>query len=118
MEHKFLTKVRGNWPGQPQPEPQNTESKMKVVKVPYTPPDKQLYTRGQGKYSPFINQMMGNKPGAVATECADMMTAKNLYHAAARYLKQVGKYDTLRPRLRKDAEDSVKVWIVNAKESA
>lgn len=107
------TVTRGPWPGKPQP----LENTMKIIKETYSPPDKQLYTRGQGKYMPFVEHMF-SKPGTAAIECSELHSAKLLAHAATRFLKYKGKYGVMRARTRKDAEDCVKVWIVNVKEEA
>lgn len=89
---------------------------MKCIEEDYAPPDKQIYIRGKSLYSPFIDHLMSGEPGKLAVECTDLNTAKGLGHAISRYLQRQGKYDVLRPRVRKDRPDCVKVWIVNTKD--
>lgn len=89
---------------------------MKMIKEVYAPPDKQIYIRGKSMYSPFIKHLMSGPPGTLAIECADMKVARGLGHAISRYMQRHGKYDELRPRIRKDATDSVKVWVINVKD--
>jgi hypothetical protein len=85
---------------------------MTMIKEPYAPPDKQIYTRGKSQYSPYIEYLMSGKPGELAIECTSISVAKGLCHALSRYLQQQGLYDTFRPRFRKDSVTCCKVWVV------
>lgn len=89
---------------------------MKMIEEPYAPPDKQIYIRGKSVYSPYIEYLMKGKHGKLAIECADMKVARGLGHAISRYLQRQGKYDKLRPRIRKDSDACIKVWIINVKD--
>jgi hypothetical protein len=86
---------------------------MKLIKENYSPPDKQMYIRGKSVYSPYIEHLLAGKPGTLAVECTNLKVAGGLRHAISRYLQGQGKYDKLRPRLRKDREDCVKVWVID-----
>jgi hypothetical protein len=102
------TTIRGSWPTKQVPKDQV----MKLIKEAYVPPDKQIYTRGKSEYSPFIKHLMSGKPGALAVECVSMKVARGLGHALARYLKHENIYEKIRPRIRKDSPECVKVWVV------
>ena len=90
---------------------------MKPIKEEYAPPDKHMYVRGKSMYSPFIKHLMDSKPGTMAIECSDIKIARGLGHAIARYLQGQRKYDVLRPRIRKDSDTCVKVWVVKVGEA-